>query len=293
MPGKIFPQHPLKRADLRRLQEPPKPVETAPDLSLTIWSAADEEAKRARTRERARERAREREIVNGLREIALGVEPSVIDCKAFLRWMVLRLADLGSLDRRVFVNGCNITLGAMRRGGRCFVCQEPTRMQRGGSFLVFDKFADPDGQRGRVLEGFACVACAGRKPRFYALLFADIMRTALGATDLSKALHGRLATIDFTTHDKEFLEWLAEGEPGRERIHALRDAGVVASILNDIETMIDTVAEAEVSGASWQAISKNMHVRYATPDTVLEAMSQVQLQGSSVEAKRRKSKNTV
>ncbi len=236
--GKVFVHRPLKRQDLRRLSEPPKPAEAAPGPSVrpdearivAKLEAIREQFRLDRARKRAEQREAERLVATAVDKFVSHYPPTVIDGAAFIRWLLETMQSVE--DEAEFARGCNLL--TLTANMECLVCGEPDPVQAGQcSIIVFTgmKDGDPD----MTVAAVACPSCMGAKPRYYARML--IHAIALGPRpDMVK----RLRKLKLFKHDWDLLRWLTEPRAGDDEraIARLVNSGVGAEIMLRVERWI-------------------------------------------------------
>jgi hypothetical protein len=229
--GKVFVHHPLKRAELRRLHEEPKPLEAAPGPSVRLQEALPDPEREKRAQERLLRRETERKLAEALSVISEHLQPIVIPGAAYLRWLVGALE--AAEDRGAFIDGVNL-VGLLEKVEHCLVCGAPSPAEpRSCAFLlwpdVFETFGD------QSMGAVACPRCAGLHPRMYARIMAKIT--------LNKDKPGvvsRLAKIRLLGGDREMLEWVKGPRRGNDTRIVTQSitSGRFMEVLEHVEELI-------------------------------------------------------
>jgi hypothetical protein len=237
MSTKIFPMKPLKRSELRRLSEPPQPVEASPepswDLQIALAKHEPDPDKEKRAQERAQRRADDRKLANLVAAYAKRIEAVVVGPSAYVRWLVESLRD--APDQQAFIDGTNLMV-VMGGVDPCLGCGviDPNNMGR-NSMIIFPSIFACDHPE-EVVAGVLCPRCAGNKPQLYARSMLIMVLTQEPTEDNRR----RVRKLTLAKRDRELLDWLKRPPDGDNNkvIQKFVDSGGFDAIIRKIDRLL-------------------------------------------------------
>lgn len=234
--GKVFCHKPLKRSELRRLSEPPKPVEAAPGPTVRLEEPVPDPDRERRAQEKLARRMDERKLAEVVETFATHCKPVVVRGTAFLRWLIEGLE--AAPNRDAFIQGSNIVT-LPESIGQCLVCGADDPVVPSKSAFVVWPDVFPRDKTGSI-AAVACGKCCNLQPRLFASQLGRLVWGTHSSTEMRALANRRMRKVELLENDRGLLEWVASRRPGNDQrmvMRAMAD-GRFHRVLQGVEDLI-------------------------------------------------------